>query len=60
MIGLRPKFMDSPYFVPEFNNWHLLPGAPEEVVKEFEEFKKIFLLLKLKKYRKVSSNKKHV
>ena len=39
MIGLRPKFMDSPYFVPEFNNWHLLPGAPEEVVKEFEEFK---------------------
>ena len=40
MIGLRPKFMDSPYFVPEFNNWHLLPGAPEEVVKEFEEFKK--------------------
>ena len=24
--------------VPEPNNWHLLPGAPEEIVKEFEEF----------------------
>lgn len=34
----QPKFIDSPYFVPEFDNWHLKPGAPEEVVKEFEEW----------------------
>ena len=32
------NFLTSPYFVPEPNNWHLLPGAPEEIVKEFEEF----------------------
>lgn len=37
MIADEPKFMSSPYFVMEFGNWHLLPGAPEEVVKEFEE-----------------------
>ncbi len=36
----RPKFVDSPYFVAEEDNWHLLPGAPEEVQKEFDEFKK--------------------
>lgn len=29
------KFMDSPYFVSEFNNWHLLPGAPKEIRDEF-------------------------
>lgn len=34
----RPKFMDSPYFVLEFGNWHLKPGAPEDVVKEFNEW----------------------
>ena len=34
----KPKFVDSPYFVPEENNWHLLSGAPESVVKEFEEY----------------------
>lgn len=38
MIGKAPKFIDSPYFVPEPGNWHLKPGAPEEVVKEFEEY----------------------
>jgi SH3-like domain-containing protein len=38
---IRPKFIDSPYFVPEFDNWHLKPGAPEEVVKEFDEWMKI-------------------
>ena len=37
---MRPKFMDSPYFVPEFGNWHLKEGAPKKVVKEFEEWKK--------------------
>ena len=35
---MRPEFLDSPYFVPEVDNWHLKPGAPEEVVKEFEEY----------------------
>lgn len=34
----RPDFLDSPYFVPEVGNWHLKPGAPPEVVKEFEEW----------------------
>ena len=33
-----PKFIDSPYFVEEPDNWHLKPGAPEEVQKEFYEF----------------------
>jgi hypothetical protein len=40
MTGERPKFFDSPFFVPEPNNWHLKPDAPEELKKEFEEFKK--------------------
>jgi hypothetical protein len=34
----RPAFMDSPYFVGDPGNWHLKPGAPEAVVKEFERF----------------------
>ena len=38
MIAEEPKFMSSPYFVMEFGNWHLLPGAPEDIVKEFEDF----------------------
>ena len=38
MIGTQPKFMESPYFVLEPGNWHLLPGAPADVVKEFEAF----------------------
>ena len=33
-----PKFIDSPYFVEEPDNWYLKPGAPEEVQKEFDEF----------------------
>lgn len=36
----KPNFVDSPFFVAEEDNWHLLPGAPEEVVKEFEEYMK--------------------
>lgn len=36
----RPKFVDSEYFVPEMFNWHLKEGAPENVVREFEEYKK--------------------
>lgn len=34
----RPKFADSPYFVPDEDNWHLKDGAPEDVRKEFEEY----------------------
>ena len=40
MMGSRPDFLDSPFFVMEEDNWHLLPGAPEEVVKEFNEYMK--------------------
>lgn len=40
MIGEMPKFYDSPYFVDEPGNWHLKPGAPEDVVKEFNEYMK--------------------
>lgn len=36
----RPKFIDSEYFVPEFGNWHLKPGAPKEIQEEFEEYKR--------------------
>jgi len=39
-IGPRPKFIDSPYFVGETDNWHLLDGAPQEVIDEFNEFMK--------------------
>lgn len=35
-----PKFFESPYFVPEVDNWHLKDGAPPEVVKEFEAYMK--------------------
>lgn len=38
MSVARPNFIDSPYFVSDKGNWHLLPGAPKEVVEEFEEF----------------------
>ena len=37
---VAPNFIDSEFFVPEFGNWHLKPGAPEDVVNEFEEWKK--------------------
>jgi len=33
-----PKFITSPYFVAEEDNWHLKLGAPEEVKKEFDEY----------------------
>lgn len=38
MIGSRPKFMDSPFFVDDLFNWHLKPGAPADVVKEFNDY----------------------
>lgn len=36
----RPSFLDSPYFVPEVDNWHLTDNAPEEVKQEFEKYMK--------------------
>lgn len=33
-----PSFWDSPYFVPEPDNWHLTEDAPEELKKEFAEY----------------------
>lgn len=38
MIGARPRFMDSPFFVMEEDNWHLKEGAPEDVVKDFNDY----------------------
>ena len=38
MIGGRPSFIDSPYFVMEEDNWHLKEGAPAELVKEFNDY----------------------
>ena len=38
MVTETPKFIDSPYFVDEPGNWHLKPGAPPEVVEEFNKF----------------------
>lgn len=35
-----PKFISSPFFVDEPENWHLKPGAPEDMQKEFNEFMK--------------------
>ena len=40
MTQAEPKFMDSPYFVMEYGNWHLTEDAPEDLKKEFEEFMK--------------------
>lgn len=36
----KPKFIDSPYFVEEYGNWHLKDDAPEEVKEEFEQYMK--------------------
>lgn len=54
MIGSRPKFMDSPYFVMEEDNWHLKEGAPAETVKEFNEF-----MRELKEYDGEEENNIH-
>jgi len=40
MIGSRPLFMDSPYFVMEEDNWHLKEGAPTGIVEEFNQYMK--------------------
>lgn len=38
----KPNFVDSPYFVPETDNWHLKDGAPKEIQEEFEEFMRYY------------------
>lgn len=38
MIGPRPNFVDSPYFVADPGNWHLKPGAPQDIVDEFTAY----------------------
>jgi hypothetical protein len=40
MIGSRPLFLDSPYFVMEEDNWHLKEGAPAGIVEEFNQYMK--------------------
>lgn len=40
----RPDFVDSPFFVDDPGNWHLKPGAPADVVKEFNEFLEVMAL----------------
>ena len=35
---MMPKFFESEWFVPEPDNWHLKPGAPKEIVDEFNEW----------------------
>lgn len=37
---MMPEFAKSEWFVDEPDNWHLKPGAPPEIVKEFEEWMK--------------------
>lgn len=41
MNAERPKFIDSVFFVMEDENWHLLPGAPDDVVQEFNDFNRM-------------------
>lgn len=38
MIGKEPKFISSPFLVMEPGNWHLKPGAPQEIIDEFNEY----------------------
>ncbi|MEI7847635.1 MAG: hypothetical protein WCK35_17665 [Chloroflexota bacterium] len=33
-----PVFINSPYFIDEFDNWHLTDDAPEDVIREFIEY----------------------
>lgn len=40
MSQSMPTFWNSPYFVPEPDNWHLIDDAPKELQKEFAEYMK--------------------
>ena len=37
---MMPEFFKSEWFVPETDNWHLKPGAPKEIVDEFNAYMK--------------------
>lgn len=50
-----PSFWDSPYFVPEPDNWHLTEDAPEELKKEFAEYMENELIDKIVKVRQLFS-----
>lgn len=56
MAGNRPAFLDSEYFVGEPGNWHLKPGAPKEVVQEFNEFMEGDEENALEEIKKLNSN----
>ncbi|MBO9130899.1 hypothetical protein [Bacillus sp. 165] len=45
MPRIRPNFMDSPYFIDEPGNWHLVSGAPEEVQEEFEAYVRSMMIV---------------
>lgn len=38
MSSIMPEFTKSLFFVDEPGNWHLKPGAPQELQTELEEF----------------------
>jgi hypothetical protein len=40
MSQVIPSFWNSPYFVPEPDNWHLTDDAPDDVREEFEKYMK--------------------
>lgn len=50
-----PSFWDSPYFVPEPDNWQLTEDAPEELKKEFAEYMENELIDKIVKVRQLFS-----
>lgn len=37
---MMEDFMLTEWFVPEVDNWHLKEGAPPDVVKAFEDYKR--------------------
>lgn len=38
MSCTQPMFMLSPYFIEDEKGWHLKPGAPQDVIDDYEEF----------------------
>ncbi len=42
IVGSQPMpgFWNSPFFVPEPDNWHLTDDAPDELKEEFERYMK--------------------
>ena len=40
MIGIRPDFFDSEYFVMERNNFHVKKDAPKDIVDKMLDYRK--------------------